>query len=768
MIAGSVAILVVLAVLAPILHRLSAWLTSVIVAGTSIAIGALYALRAPEVLAGEVFVESWPWVEQLGLSLSFRLDGLSMLFALLISVIGGLVLLFSGGYFRGDARGGRFYATLLAFMASMLGLVVADNLLLIFAFWELTSITSFLLIGFGHERERSRWAAVQALLVTGLGGLVLLAGLLLLGFAAGTFEVRELVDSDIRDHALYVPAVICVLVGCFSKSAIFPFHFWLPNAMEAPSPVSALLHSSTMVKAGVYLIARLHPSVGGTLLWDDALIIFGGITMVLGAFHSTRKRALKPILAYSTVSSLGVLVMLIGMGAAKAAAAYLLAHAMFKACLFLAAGAITKITGEKEPERLGGLIRVTPILSIAAALGALSLAGMFPLAGFVGKELVLKAGLAHPEWATAVTIATVVAAVFTVMAACVVGFRPFFGKPADPNLKAKPAEWRLWLGPLLLGIAGMIAGVAPALFAQPLVESTIVSISGAPYTGDIKLQFAELLWPPTTATILSIVALTLGVGLYAMRALYRRITTAPAWLAWLHADDFYDHAVKGSLGLGGLTTRLIQNGHLHSYVRNTLLAMVLIVAPAVFRTDAAEGQPWAITFLDGLIAVSIIACALVSVMLTSALAAVATLGGIGFLMALLFVLYGVPDVAMTQFAVETLIVIIFVLVIYHLPKLRSLTSGPRRATDATVAAGFGLVMGAFAYLAAVRDVADPVSEEHALRSMPEGFGRNIVNVILVDFRALDTFGEIFVLAIAATGVYTLLRLRTRPEMKERS
>jgi multicomponent Na+:H+ antiporter subunit A len=692
----ALAIFATLAALAPALHRLLGRYSGVWFALVSAAVGGLFIRMAPGVVGGDAYTESWAWVEALGVALSFRVDGLSLTFALLICFIGAIVLLYTSSYLEGHPRLGGFYATLLAFMASMLGLVVADNLLVLFIFWELTSVTSFLLIGFGHERPSARRAAVQALLVTGLGGLVLLAGLVLLGLAAGTFEMAGLAGADLASHPHYGAIAVLILIGCFSKSAIVPFHFWLPNAMEAPSPVSALLHSSTMVKAGVYLIARLHPSMGGTALWDDALMIFGAVTMVYAAFLATRQRTLKGVLAYSTVSSLGVLVMLIGLGAAKAATVYLLAHAMFKACLFLVAGTVADATGEKDPARLGGLFRVMPLVSIASLLGALSFAGMFPFAGFVGKELALKAGLAHPEWAFPATVATVLGAVFTVMAAIIVGIGPLFGA-TRPELEAPVRiDWRQRAGPLLLALAGVLTALLPAFTIQPLVLATVVSISGAPYPGDTTLHAGELLWPPSTATVLSLCVLAGGTALYMLRSLYAKWTAAPSWARSLTADNGYDRAI-GALGAGStFATRFIQSGYLHTYVRATLVAMIVLVAPAVARGGGLEMPGAPLTLLDGAIAASIVACALAVLFLSHALAAVAVLGGVGFVMALMFVLYGVPDVAMTQFAVETLVVIIFVLVIYHLPRLRRLTSRTRRAFDALFATAFGLVMGMLA------------------------------------------------------------------------
>lgn len=771
----SVAILAALAAFAPLLVRLPRGLGVLLTAVAVFALGGWFAMQVPAAVDGEFIRQSHAWVPGLDVNLSFRLDGLGLIFALLICFIGGLVILYASSYMRGHKRAGVFFAELLGFMASMLGLVLADNVFLLFAFWELTSATSFLLIGFDAEREKARNAARTALLVTGVGGLAMLAGLILLGGAAGSYELSEILASPegLLEHRHYPAIVVLILLGCFSKSAIFPFHFWLPQAMEAPSPVSALLHSSTMVKAGVYLIARLHPALGGTLLWDDALIIFGGVTMVSAAAIATWQPALKRILAYSTVSSLGVLVMMIGMGATKGAAVYLLAHAMFKACLFLPAGSVIKKTGEKDPDRLGGLARAMPITAGATAVGALSLAGMFPLLGFVGKELVLKAGLTHPEWSIAVTVATVVAALLTVYAALLVGYRPFFAR-AKVNLEKKPhdPDWRQLTGPVLLALGGVVAGFAPALFATPLVRMTMASIEGvAVHEGEIKLAFWKLLWPPTTAMGLSILALVLGVLLYVLRDAYHRIGRPFTVLGRYGTTWMFDRGLELTLDLAALQTRVLQNGSLRSYVRITLLAAGGFVVAALVRIDmlpTVDVAFSALTVVDAMLAIVLIGGAIAVTTQRSALAAIAVLGMVGLTVAVIFLLFSAPDVAMTQLAIETLIVIIFVLVIYHLPDFRHFTRRGERLWDALVAIFFGLAMAGLALQAVVRETPAPISEEQAAKSLTEAYGHNIVNVILVDFRALDTLGEIFVLGVAGVGVFTLLRLRGKPRGERRA
>ncbi|MFB3140368.1 MAG: proton-conducting transporter membrane subunit, partial [Candidatus Acidiferrales bacterium] len=383
----------VMALAAPWLHRIARSTSGWVLALFPLALTVYFAGQAGRVAAGEVLAVSIDWVPSLGIALSFYLDGLSLLFALLISGIGALVVVYAGGYLAGHAHLGRFYAFLLMFLASMLGLVLANNVITLFVFWELTSVSSYLLIGFEHEREAARQAALQALLVTGLGGLALLAGLLLLGQAGGSMELSELLTRGeaIQAHPFYAPILLLILAGAFTKSAQFPFHFWLPSAMEAPTPVSAYLHSATMVKAGIYLLARFNPVLGGTELWFYIVTAAGAATMLVGAYLAFQQSDLKRILAYSTMSALGMMVLLLGLGtelAVKAAIVSILVHALYKGALFLVAGAVEHETGTRDVDRLGGLRRAMPITAAAAALAALSMAGLPPLFGFIGKEMV--------------------------------------------------------------------------------------------------------------------------------------------------------------------------------------------------------------------------------------------------------------------------------------------------------------------------------------------------------------------------------------------
>ncbi len=767
----TILILFALAAVAPAGVRALGAKAGIAIAAVSLGIAAWYATQAGTVFSGETVTRTTQWVPSLGVDLVFTLDGLSLMFALLICGIGGLVLLYTSSYMAESQGLGRFYATLISFMAAMLGLVLADNLIVMFVFWELTSITSFLLIGFDFHRESARRCAWQSLIVTGLGGLSLLAGIILLALASGgpggpEFSIAALDSAAIRSSPLLTPAIILILGGCFSKSAMVPLHFWLPNAMEAPSPISALLHSSTMVKAGVYLIARLHPDLHHSPIWTNSLIAFGAATMLAGAFLATRHVAFKKILAYSTVSSLGILVMLIGLGAYGAAGAYLFAHALFKACLFLVAGSAIHAAGSKDTEAISRLGRAMPITRVSALLGGLSLAGVLPFLGFAGKELTIKATLGAGQWSIPLTIAIGLAALLTVFAAVQVVIKPFFmsgtHEPKDPH----ECHWAEWSGPLLLGVLGLFFGLFPMIGAGPLIAAFSDSVSPTGDAGEIKLALGSLLWPITGALLISIGAVIVGSVLFVARNRYRSLIEPVSTLDRLGPERTYDRLVSLVLLAAGQLTRWLQNGSLRIYLRVVILTTVLALALAVFRIEALEEYMpsfQSISPFDVMLVLTILSCAVAATLLRSRLGAIAVLSGIGFSIAIYFVMHGAPDLAGTQFAVETLVVVIFVLVTHKLPRFTNYTKRFSRAVDISIASLLGASITVLILVAIGIDVPDPISGYQAAESVPSAYGRNVINVILVDYRAIDTLGEIFVLAVAAIGVFTLLTMRPSRE-----
>lgn len=753
------------ALVVPFLPRFGRYGTGWTVALVPAALTAYFGSYIQPVGAGETFRTSYAWAPALGVEFSLHLDGLGLLFALLVSGIGALVAVYAGGYLSGHRHLGRFYSFLLLFMASMLGVVLADNMLTLFVFWELTSLTSYLLIGFDHEREESRKAAWQALLVTGGGGLALLAGLLMLGGAAGTMELSELASrgGDVRNHALYLPILLLVLLGAFTKSAQFPFHFWLPSAMEAPAPVSAYLHSATMVKAGVYLLARLSPAMAGTDAWWY-LVTFGGTaTMVCGAYLALCGSDLKRILAYSTVSALGVLVMLLGMGtvlAAQAAIVFLLAHALYKGALFMVAGAVDHETGSRDVDRLGGLWRAMPITAAAAVLAALSMAGIVPFFGFLGKEMLLEASLESGSRWFLLPVVILAGAVF-VAVACIAGFGVFFGKHRPTPKQPHEASPSLWLGPLLASAVGLALGPFTSYAAAWIVSPAATAILGE-RTGHEALKLA--LWHGLTpALALSAGSILLGLLVYANRGRILQMNRRVEVLLRHGPARWYD------LGLGGLNrfalaqTRLLQTGYLRHYLLVIFAATVGLSGYVLIGSVELPARLLGpeIRFHEAALAGLLLLAALAAVRSSTRLAAVAALGVVGYGVALVFILYGAPDLAMTQFAIETLTVILLVLVLYRLPRYAVLSSRWVRIRDAAFALVTGAAVTALVLAAVHGPAYESVSRYYAERSFAEAHGRNIVNVILVDFRALDTLGEITVLAVAAVGVHALLKLRPK-------
>jgi len=722
---------------------------------------AWFASHAPAVARGERFASRLEWVPGLGVELAFSLDGLSLIFALLITGIGAGVLLYASSYLGTDPRLGRFYTVILAFMASMLGVVLADELIALFVFWELTSFTSYLLIGYDHEKPEARSAALMALLVTGGGGLALLAGFLLISSVSGTTSVSTLVGMGdvLRGDGLYPAILWLVLLGAFTKSAQVPFHFWLPRAMAAPTPVSTYLHSATMVKAGVYLLARLAPALGDTDLWLTLVGGAGALTMLTGAVLAIPQTDMKRLLAYTTVSGLGTLTMLVGLGgteAATAAVVFLVVHALYKATLFLVAGALDHEAGSRELDQLGGLRRAMPITGAAAALAGLSMAGLPPFLGFLGKELMYTAQLEHGRASLFATVA-VLGNALTLAAAGLLVLRPFWGAPRSPK-HAHEGPFALWLPPLALAGLGLLLGVLPGL-ASPLFGAAAQAVAGVPVELELHLWHGLNL-----PLLLSGVTIALGLGLYSSRERLVAGLAPAAALARVGPERGYEAAFQGMLDLARWQTRLLQSGRLRRYVLVILLTLVTLVAAALYRSGVPVPElTLSLRPGEAVLAVVALAGAWSVVHSRLRLAAVAALGAVGYSVALLFLRFGGPDLAMTQFAIETLSVILFVFVLYRLPRFSSGTPRLTRIRDALVSlAAGGLVTGIVWRVTAEPHPAS-LTDYYALNSVALAKGRNVVNVILVDFRALDTLGEITVLAAAALGVAALMYLGREAE-----
>ncbi|MGB0681692.1 MAG: putative monovalent cation/H+ antiporter subunit A [Magnetovibrionaceae bacterium] len=752
----------VLALFAPTVRRFAGPATGWMLASLPLLLTAYFANFLSPISGGEAIRFSVPWVPDLGIYLSFYLDGLSLLFALLISGIGTFIVLYAATYLTKHADLGRFLMFILMFMGSMLGLVLADNVVTLFVFWELTSITSFLLIGFNHKSQRSRRAALQALVVTGGGGLALLAGLLFMAQAGGAMELSVLLQSGdlLRDHPHYMAILILVLIGAFTKSAQAPFHFWLPNAMEAPTPVSAYLHSATMVKAGVYLLARVNPGLGGTEVWQTTLVLFGAVTFLIGAVLALRNTDLKFMLAQTTVASLGLLVFLIGLGheqALEAAMAYLLAHALFKGALFMVAGCIDHGTGTRELWQLSGLRSAMPLTFAAAALAALSMAGLPPFFGFIAKEFVYK-GTMGEFWPLAITGVAMIGNALMFAVAFLVGFKPFLGAPSDTPKQAHEGKPGLWLGPLTLAALSLLAGVFSGVPETFLVGPAVWAVAGQQVTVDLYLWGGFKL-----PLLLSLVTVALGVVLL-WRARPIGSAMAAAFGRLWNIDRGYDRFLDALVGLARTATNRLQTGTLRHYLLVTLLVVaVVLLWPVMAMGDLTASLSWPETeiYVWG-VAVLALGGGFAIAFERSRLVAILSMGILGMAVALIFVVFSAPDLAFTQLMVETLSVVILALVLARLPIYRSDWRGwPRALRDSVigVAVGVGFVLLLLSITERPLDMG--LSEYFAARSYTEAFGRNIVNVILVDFRALDTFGEIAVVVIAGIAVLSLLAMGGR-------
>lgn len=766
----SIAAIFCAAFLAPWIHRVLGSRAGVVLGLFPLGAFVAFAMMVPAVAAGGSVRASWDWIPSLGIKLSLYVDGLSLLFLLVISGIGTFIVWYAGGYLHGKKDLGRFYLYLLGFMGAMLGIVASDNLVLLFIFWELTSISSYLLIGYYCEKEKSRKAALQALLVTGSGGLAMLAGILILGNVTGTYEISKLLampEGAIAAEAAFPAIFVLLLLGAFTKSAQFPFHFWLPNAMEAPAPVSAFLHSATMVKAGVFLLARLHPCLSPSPLWTSVVAPIGALTMLIGVFLALGQTDAKRILAYTTLAVLGTLTMLLGLGtdlAVKACMAYLLAHALYKAALFLAIGSVDHETGTREVDALGGLRRLMPFTAAAAILGALSMAGIPMLLGFVSKEYFYKALLDVPGPRGLWEVLGVSASIGMVALAATAGLKPFFGPLKTTPKPPHEAPWVMTIGPLILGVLAIAFGLFPGWIGSHLIGPAAGAVLGDPtFTAGLKLWHG---W--TIALALSVLTLALGVGLYLLAPHIRAAQPLYAFLGKMGPERAYELILAGMLGFAGWQTRFLQNGYLRNYVLTvggfTVLLLLWLLPRNDFAVDLSKMVPTSavgVTTCALIVASSIMAC-----VVKSRFAAILALGVVGLGIAILYFLFGAPDLAMTQILVETLTLVLFVLAFQRLPLLKEFSKLSTRVRDAVFALIFGGVMTVLVLVAFhFKSSAPPISGYMGENSLPLGHGRNVVNVILVDFRALDTLGEITVLAIAALGVFAMLKLRpsTKPK-----
>jgi multicomponent Na+:H+ antiporter subunit A len=735
------------------------WISSIIPLGFFSAL--LYFL--PRLTAGNVFRIELNWIPSLGISLSISIDGLSVLFALIICFVGFFVTLYAAEYLPKKAAKGKFFVYLQGFLLAMLGLVLADNILAMFVFWELTTIISYLLIGFECELETARQNARQALLVTGAGGLALLIGFLLLGNIANTYELSRmsLQSAAIKTDSLYYIVLLMVFIGAFTKSAQIPFHFWLPNAMTAPTPISAFLHSATMVKAGIYLLARLHPILGGTPAWMGTLVFTGGITALIGSVLAMKASDLKRILAFTTIMALGVLTMFLGgktTPALTAAVTFLMVHSLYKSSLFLVVGIIDHQTGTRKINHLGGLLKSMPITAWAAATAALSMAG-FPLFfGFIGKEIMYKGALTEQWFPFFATTATLLANALMTAVAGLIIIKPFLGALRETPLIPREARWTMWLGPVFMGGLGLIFGIVPDWIGHRLIEPAVRAIH--PSMEDIQLK---LFYGINEPLLLSIATLSLGALFYLFKQTLRQTIDYFLRQIPIRFERIYASGLEGIAKIAKIQNGILQNGSLHRYLSIIIGSVTLGVGlPFVLSHVPFDFGQLHYPALFGWLLSAIIIVAVGTVVRTRVrLLAICSLGIVGAGIAMLFLMYGAPDVALTQLLVETLTVIIVSLVLLRLPRLsaRRPTLSAGKIWNGLLAAAMGSLITALVLTVNRTDLERSLTDFFEANSYIAAHGRNIVNVILVDFRSLDTLGEITVVALAGLASYALIQKR---------
>ncbi|MBB5985754.1 monovalent cation/H+ antiporter subunit A [Sphingobium lignivorans] len=717
---------------------------------------------APSVLQGGVPAAHLDWVPGLGLAFSLFLDPLGLMFAGLILGIGLLIIIYARFYLSAADSMGRFLSYLLLFQGAMLGIVISDNLLLLLVFWELTSLSSFLLIGFWRDEPEARQGARMALLVTGGGGLALMAGLLLLGQAAGSYELSSILASGdaIRHSSLYPVALVLILIGCFAKSAQFPFHFWLPHAMAAPTPVSAYLHSATMVKAGIFLLARLWPVLAGTELWFYLVATTGLVTMLIGASVALFRHDLKSILAYSTISQLGMLTMLFGFGTPAAAIVglfHILNHATFKAALFMNAGIVDHEAGTRDIRALGGLATLMPITATLGIVAAASMAGIPPLNGFLSKEMMLEEAT-HFQWLGSswlipalATLGALLSVAYSLRYIVQVYLGPrrasYPGKPHDP-------PFGLWGPSGLLVLLVVAIGLWPVTIAAPLILPVAQAV-----TGDAAVSFAPKLWHGfTPALYMSLLAIGGGAILLARHAGLLSIWER---LPLPYAKPLFERGVEMVVHASRTMTLFIHNQSLQRQMAFLFLVAILLGVEGVMTGGLPAGTgptlpapPLAVVAWLLLIGATL---AVVRAQRQRYLTLI-FISVIGLIVSLAFIYLSAPDLALTQISVEVVTILLLLLALNLLPKTPPRLSGNAlRVRDAVLGGAGGLAAGVAAYAVMTRQPNDPISQYHWANSYSGGGGTNVVNVTLVDFRAFDTFGEIIVLGIAALTIFALLQ-----------
>lgn len=750
------------------LKQFSRGVTALGAIGVSLSSFLLLLSQAPAIFDGAVITQTWSWLPQLGIDFSFRLDSLGLLFALLISGIGTLIYIYAYYYLNPKNSLNKLYLLLMLFMAAMLGISLSNNLIILLVFWELTSISSFLLVGYWSNYEAAQRGSRMALTITGMGGLAMLGGFVLLGQITGTYQLDQILTmtEQIQSHHLFVPTLLLILLGAFTKSAQFPFHFWLPNAMAAPTPVSAYLHSATMVKAGLFLVARLLPIFAGAALFHNIVTFVGLFTLCMAAFFAIFKEDLKGLLAYSTISHLGLIMCLLGIGSPLAVAAaifHIINHATFKAALFMIAGIIDHESGTRDLRKLSGLWQLLPFTATLTMITAASMAGVPLTNGFLSKEMFfteLVASLSGPLMVGSAIVATL-AGIFAVAYSIRLVHGVFFDGPLGkqvPNKDAHEPAFGMRAPATLLAILCILVGLLPALLVEKIVNSTTQAT-----TQNFAFEGTHLaLWHGFNLPLLmSVIALLGGIIFYfslAKGGALREIDLDPK-LGRLQGRVLFDLFLKNLLLNSRRFRRTSENGKLQSYLLWIVIFTIGLVGFPLLSNAVGTGtreltHAPALAIILWLLLFS--ACWMLLWFHHERIKAVLISGAVGLVVTMVFIGFSAPDLALTQITVDVVTTVLLLMSLSLLPQLTPYESSPtRRWRDAIIALGGGLGIAAIAWLIMTRDH-NSISWFFLQQSIPLGGGTNVVNVILVDFRGFDTFGEITVLGIAAIGVLSLM------------
>ncbi|MDQ0269882.1 Na+/H+ antiporter subunit A [Cytobacillus purgationiresistens] len=750
----------------------------------------IYLIRfIPGISSGETMYHSMAWMPSFGINFDAYVDGLGLVFGLLITGIGALVILYSIYYMSKEREAlHNFYVYLLMFMGAMLGVVFSDNILVLYVFWELTSISSFLLIAYWYQREKSRYGAQKSMLITIFGGLAMLSGFIMLSMMTDTYSIREMFTqiNVITEHHLFLPAMILILLGAFTKSAQFPFSIWLPDAMEAPTPISAYLHSATMVKAGIYLVARMTPIFGGSSEWFWLVSGIGLITLLYGSINAVRQTDLKGLLAYSTISQLGLIMSLLGIGSAAlyfgygreadlyvvaitASIFHMINHSTFKGSLFMVVGIIDHETGTRDIRRLGGLMTIMPISFTIAVIGSFAMAGLPPFNGFISKEMFFTSVLEASKltefnmetFGILFPVIAWVASVFTFIYSMILVFKTFRGKykPEKLEKKAHEAPIGMLISPIILASLVVIIFFFPNIIADYLLKPAVASVLPSLAEGGIIDMKISAWHGWNTELFMTIGVVVLGGLMYMY--LKKWVGIYRLYPQNMTLNQLYNSGLDHAQGWSKSLTDGYMTGYIRDYIAYLFGFFILFIGGTLLVTqsitlDFSNNAP--VNVFEGALVLAMMTAAVTVLFAKTRLTAIIALGVLGYLVSMFFVIFRAPDLALTQLVVETVTTALFLLCFYHLPKFKEHTKRvPLKPLNLVISIGVGIIVTLFAFSANGTRLFDPIASYYEDAYELAG-AKNIVNSILVDFRGIDTMLEIFVLCIAGLGVYTMIKL----------